>query len=67
MLMADLSDPWPQNHMLTDGWLGAFDDIYIVVMTPEYHSGYGLILGLCPTNERLRYFVTTSLIGWAQN
>ena len=29
--------------------------------------GYtGLILGLRPANERRRYFVTTSLIGWAQ-
>ena len=26
----------------------------------------GLILGLRPANERGRYFVTTSLIGWAQ-
>ena len=26
----------------------------------------GLILGLPPTNERRRYFVTPSLIGWAQ-
>ena len=26
----------------------------------------GLILGLRPTNERRRYFVTTSLIGWVQ-
>ena len=26
----------------------------------------GLILGLCPTNERRRYKVTASLIGWAQ-
>ena len=25
-----------------------------------------LILGLCTANERRRYFVTTSLIGWAQ-
>ena len=25
----------------------------------------GLILGLCPANERWRYFVMTSLIGWA--
>ena len=24
----------------------------------------GLILGLCPANERWRYFVTTPLIGW---
>ena len=26
----------------------------------------GLILGLRPANERRRYKVTTSLIGWAQ-
>ena len=26
----------------------------------------GLILGLHPANERRCYFVTTSLIGWAQ-
>ena len=26
----------------------------------------GIILGLRPANERRRYFVTTSLIGWAQ-
>ena len=26
----------------------------------------GLILGLCPANERWRYFVTASFIGWAQ-
>ena len=38
----------------------------------ESHAGgscgvpSGLILGLRPANERRRYFVTTSLIGWAQ-
>ena len=26
----------------------------------------GLILGLHPANERQRYFVTMSLIGWGQ-
>ena len=26
----------------------------------------GLILGFCPSNERRHYFVTMSLIGWAQ-
>ena len=37
-----------------------------------YHMQYhatglsGLILGLCTTNERRRYKVTPSLIGWAQ-
>ena len=30
------------------------------------HTCPGLILGLHPTNERRRYIVTTSLIGWAQ-
>ena len=29
-------------------------------------SNAGLILRLHPANERRRYFVTTSLIGWAQ-
>ena len=36
----------------------------------ESHSRFdddtGLILGLRPANERRRYFVTTSLIGWVQ-
>ena len=31
-----------------------------------WDSVSGLILGLGPANERHRYFVTTSLIGWAQ-
>ena len=30
------------------------------------HNEAGLILGLRPTNERRRYKVTPSLIGWAQ-
>ena len=30
------------------------------------HLITGLILGLYPANERRRYFVTASLIGWAQ-
>ena len=33
---------------------------------PRFHDTSGLILGLCPAYERRRYFVTTSLIGWAQ-
>ena len=32
----------------------------------QQSSMKGLILGLRPANERRRYFVTTSLIGWAQ-
>ena len=35
---------------------------------PERGTSYsGLILGLRPTNERRRYIVTTSLIGWGQD
>ena len=30
------------------------------------HKNTGLTLGLRPANERRRYFVTTSLIGWTQ-
>ena len=30
------------------------------------HGNSGLILGLRPANERRRYEVTPSLIGWAQ-
>ena len=32
----------------------------------ELHTITALILGLRPANEKRRYFVTTSLIGWAQ-
>ena len=32
----------------------------------NFSTVLGLILGLCPTNERRRYNVTPSLIGWAQ-
>ena len=46
----------------------------VVMLTPwnlkmssgQIHST-GLILGLRPADERRRYFVTTSLIGWAQS
>ena len=33
---------------------------------PVMQGQLGLILGLRPANERWRYFVTTSLIGWVQ-
>ena len=32
----------------------------------KYPVVSGMILGLRPANERRRYFVTTSLIGWGQ-
>ena len=37
------------------------------VMRYRYNPNTWTILGLRPANERRRYFVTTSLIGWAQN
>ena len=37
---------------------------HVAKSTTRIHPG--LILGLRPANERRRYFVTTSLIGWAQ-
>ena len=43
---------------------------YIIINMLSQCSWYrrttGLILGLCPANERRRYIVTTYLIGWAQ-
>ena len=38
--------------------------IYKIIHTSGYITG--LTLGLHQANERRRYFVTTSLIGWAQ-
>ena len=41
-----------------------FSTHFLSYMEEDDHPG--LILGLRPANERRRYFVTTSLIGWAQ-
>ena len=43
------------GSMINDWWLEAYT-----------RGNAGLILGLHPANERHRYFVTMSLIGWAQ-
>ena len=52
-----------------------FDNMPILIYLPlthsiilsESHAAHsGLILGLRPANERRRYKVTTSHIGWAQ-
>ena len=39
-----------------------------VIMLADTRAGdsAGLILGLRPVNERRRYFVTPSLVGWVQ-
>ena len=54
----------PLIYPIIDSWLK---------LTPINISHYwlsfadtGLIIGLRPSNERRRYFVKTSLIGWAQ-
>ena len=45
------------------GLVTPYGEIKLGLMIPY---GTGLILGLRPANERLHYFVMTSLIGWAQ-
>ena len=43
--------------------------VHYMCVLPDVHDCdgiAGLILGLHPANERWHYFVTTSLIGWAQ-
>ena len=47
-----------------DGNTVTADDIDCII--PSMMSTPGLILGLRPANERWRYIVTTSLIGWVQ-
>ena len=37
-----------------------------LILADVYRGITGLIPGLRPANERQRYFVTTSLIGWVQ-
>ena len=47
--------------------LGAADSCGHPATTCGLVTTPGLILGLYPANDRRRYFVTTSLIDWAQN
>ena len=47
-------------YLEPDAWRVAKFDIGCL------HAITGLILGLHPVSERQCYFVTTSLIGWAQ-
>ena len=53
--------------MQCDKALKAINEAWgIVIDMIIYPTTTGMILGLCPANNRRRYFVTTSLIGWAQ-
>ena len=47
-----VSDQWRKNRQ--------YEEMVIMMIMCT-----GMILGLCPANERRRYFVTTSLTGWA--
>ena len=60
------NNPFSIHCML---WLFTMIDLNTrISMAPNTTHGMssGLILGLRPANERRRYFVTASLIGWAQ-
>ena len=41
-------------------------DVTVLCMCMHQGVCARMILGLCPANERRRYFVMTSLIGWVQ-
>ena len=48
-------------------YTGKMTSLYWISPSGHFCSRHtGLILGLRPANERRRYFVTTSLIGWAR-
>ena len=47
-------------------WFQARNHWNVMMNQNQYQYIPGLILGLHPANERPRYFVTKSLIGWAQ-
>ena len=58
-LLPDSTKPLPEP-MLTHYGHSAAGNFIVTVQDTK------LILGLCPANERRRYKVTPSLIGWAQ-
>ena len=68
------NQPWCSNmcfYFLTPGLLVLLTQRFVLnydKLNEETYlrSNTGLILGLRPANERRRYFVTTSLIDWAQ-
>ena len=56
----------PEINTMSSPDLGANHKVIAGKVLPKYASPAGLILGLRPANERQGYFVTTSLIDWAQ-
>ena len=61
-----LSDLWYGESMLNRWWSGCAIELCLIdaTLSGAWFTGSGLILGLRLANERQRYFVTTSLIGW---
>ena len=59
---------WDSAVDQTDEGMPQFPTIYWYIYRGSLSSQWEqtLFLVLCPDNERRRYFVTTSLIGWAQ-
>ena len=55
------------KYLLCTTHLHLIENIYArTILMSEQHVISGLILGLRPANERRRYKVTSSLIGWAK-
>ena len=53
-------------NKMTKG-IGILDDLQKIETEPGKNKHLsGLILSLCPANERCRYKITPSFIGWAQ-
>ena len=54
------------SHLITYCDLIFMIDYEMAVNQLKLQGNTGLILGVCPANERRRYNVMPSLIGWAQ-
>ena len=54
-------------HLSTDEWLIIWIYFYAFQLCPPTPTDYMADSGFAPANERRRYKVTPSLIGWAQN
>ena len=59
LLLAHTGLPFSSRFRIVTGKIGQYHHYW-------WLGPSGLIQGLCPANERQRYFVTMSLIGWAQ-
>ena len=57
---------WPARASYGMSFVSFKSDLYSTNVIAVLHTVSGLILGLHPANDRRRYKVTPSLIGWAQ-